>query len=125
MINGIQSAKLPQYFKERNQITTVPNVHYIIIVCEVTTIFQRTKSNHNGIDFQSLMYCVRSYHNISKNEIKSQPFSRMNWEDLRAKLPQYFKERNQITTKVTYNINPFKCEVTTIFQRTKSNHNTL
>jgi len=41
---------------------------------------------------------VQSYHNISKNAIKSQPFNPHRIYCFSAKLPQYFKECNQVTT---------------------------
>ena len=118
-------AKLPQYFKERNQITTPSVIRYVLDLCEVTTIFQRTKSNHNIINQLLYQRVVRSYHNISKNEIKSQLQNTLNLISRCAKLPQYFKERNQITTGYVSLFNFKWCEVTTIFQRTKSNHNSL
>ena len=117
------SAKLPQYFKERNQITTGYEDTDCFHSCEVTTIFQRTKSNHNNIEEAVRSYSVRSYHNISKNEIKSQLVCVLIVFHFCAKLPQYFKERNQITTPSFLLTFVSLCEVTTIFQRTKSNHN--
>jgi len=41
---------------------------------------------------------AQKYHNISKNAIKSQPFDNHQYMFHSAKIPQYFKECNQVTT---------------------------
>ncbi len=69
------------------------------------------------------MGIVQNYHDFSKNAIKSQP-SALPWAQKgSSKLPRFFKERNQITTEEMRIYNSFLFKITTIFQRTQSNHN--
>jgi len=92
-------AKLPQYFKECNQVTTAAQSLMNPQQCKVTTIFQRMQSSHNILRDKARFSAVQSYHNISKNAIKSQHnWLSSDWID-GAKLPQYFKECNQVTTR--------------------------
>jgi len=91
-------AKLPQYFKECNQVTTAFPQLLIGFMCKVTTIFQRMQSSHNHCSRDISALFVQSYHNISKNAIKSQLPIEVIVLCSCAKLPQYFKECNQVTT---------------------------
>ncbi len=116
-------SKLPRFFKERNQITTLYFRGSIYVVFKITTIFQRTQSNHNSVNPICLQPIVQNYHDFSKNAIKSQRCLCAHTLPPGSKLPRFFKERNQITTPVRPLFSLFLFKITTIFQRTQSNHN--
>jgi len=81
------------------------------------------QSSHNIGGLDDFTGEVQSYHNISKNAIKSQHVATIGTGCDGAKLPQYFKECNQVTTIIITNIQKVLCKVTTIFQRMQSSHN--
>ncbi len=121
----LERSKLPQFFKECNQITTSWFIMSITAMFKVTSIFQRMQSNHNDYYSVELNEDVQSYLNFSKNAIKSQHRKRKKRLPALAcsKLPQFFKECNQITTARNRNARCVWFKVTSIFQRMQSNHN--
>ncbi len=116
-------SKLPQFFKECNQITTCMINTATVIMFKVTSIFQRMQSNHNLCRIEIVAVLVQSYLNFSKNAIKSQLRGCSPIGAKRSKLPQFFKECNQITTKRLLLTLGILFKVTSIFQRMQSNHN--
>jgi len=66
-------AKIPQYFKECNQVTTHLRHLRGQSRRKNTTIFQRMQSSHNSSHVLPGACQAQKYHNISKNAIKSQP----------------------------------------------------
>jgi len=141
-------AKIPQYFKECNQVTTECEDRAIIQLRKNTTIFQRMQSSHNTLLIHNFFVAAQKYHNISKNAIKSQQYDPFGFccfaqkyhnisknaiksqltislgtSARSAKIPQYFKECNQVTTKTYYITIISKRKNTTIFQRMQSSHN--
>ncbi len=118
-----RGSKLPRFFKERNQITTYFFHFMNYSLFKITTIFQRTQSNHNILLSFYELFLVQNYHDFSKNAIKSQLPNSSQIEGCRSKLPRFFKERNQITTESISVCEANQFKITTIFQRTQSNHN--
>ncbi len=109
---------------------------------KVTSVFQRMQSNHNRALNWSRFIFVQSYLSISKNAIKSQLRVASVFKCSSSKLPQYFKECNQITTLKSSDVATFgsklpqyfkECnqitterwafKVTSVLQRMQSNHN--
>ncbi len=90
---------------------------------KVTSIFQRMQSNHNITVEHQRLRIVQSYLNFSKNAIKSQLNHTVYILPARSKLPQFFKECNQITTFQRQLPFSPRFKVTSIFQRMQSNHN--
>ena len=70
-----KSTKLSQFFKKRNQITTLPQFEFGVLSYKVISIFQKAQSNHNHDFTDSQRLLVQSYLNFSKSAIKSQPSS--------------------------------------------------
>ncbi len=99
LYRGVESSKLPQFFKECNQITTPRLCRHMAVLFKVTSIFQRMQSNHNIGASQPFISAVQSYLNFSKNAIKSQQANKYINNRQCSKLPQFFKECNQITTE--------------------------
>ncbi len=115
------SSKLPRFFKERNQITTECQNRIKNNLFKITTIFQRTQSNHNAEPSSDLEPIVQNYHDFSKNAIKSQLQAHTRLHMLSSKLPRFFKECNQITTSKPLHPHKNAFKITTIIQRIRSN----
>jgi len=143
-------AKIPQYFKECNQVTTPLFYRIYRLSRKNTTIFQRMQSSHNNLSFGCEFCFAQKYHNISKNAIKSQQTVTSSFLFSGAKIPQYFKECNQVTTPPPSPPIPLRAKIpqyfkecnqvttmfysvffynmrknTTIFQRMQSSHNVV
>ena len=93
-----QSSKILQFFKKRNQITTVITHWHFIYVFKDTSIFQKAQSNHNCCHNNNGVGLVQRYFNFSKSAIKSQLLHGCLCRCRGSKILQFFKKRNQITT---------------------------
>jgi len=111
-----RSAKIPQYFKECNQVTTRIINEKTLIMRKNTTIFQRMQSSHNYFSNPYNFFLAQKYHNISKNAIKSQHAISRHIIDFCAKIPQYFKECNQVTTVSLEDVWPLGAKIPQYFK---------